>query len=731
MPSLAFASAHDAHAYPMGYTVGAVDAVDWDDIQEALKTDDAKYINVTKEPTHTETGLVNLTCKEGYCGNVVEDVVINTIGHKYVARDISIEQYATAMLEQEEVNAAFTGPAVTFANKYAAEKWVKEQTAAKKCYVKNAKVCSCGDVLPYVDDAADTSDGDTVSLEGHTNKDAVPPCTDYNCAKCGVLVKGTGHKADTTTDVENFDGGYLKTEKAVAADKVSEPVCGKGTGYKWECKDCHKKVAVVYTNDATNTAHKFGTPVDKSVATQLMSDDTYQVVTGYAAVGNNTVLVKGQSLADGKDYKFYKLNNVKEEGSCSSAKKMDLKCEVCDREFGEEELAFGHDWEKIHTAATCDNVGKNTYVCKVCGIAGQDHGKNDELLTTTEPKLDHNYKVTKKTPECGTVGVEYYVIECTTCSKTDVDGTHPYDDSATPAKVVLRNDVEGANVVDITPATADNTKTRTILWGGFDNELKGSKMIELTFDKVTTAPVHKYGVDAVVKAATCTEDEVWGKTCENCGKVDLSSTYVKYGTNLGHTVVKNEVAATCGTAGYYTEKCSTCGFVKNVSGNMVDPSTIDGTDADKTVKKTATDKALVKDGAKCTFDKWVVTKASTVFEEGVKTLTCSVCGAHDATKTVIAKKTVAKASNTVKAGKKSFNVKSSAANATGYRVYYKKAGAKSWKSYTKKTASLSKTFSGLSKGKYYVKVKAYAKNYAGDGEVVWGATSATKTVKVK
>ena len=192
---------------------------------------------------------------------------------------------------------------------------------------------------------------------------------------------------------------------------------------------------------------------------------------------------------------------------------------------------------------------------------------------------------------------------------------------------------------------------------------------------------------------------------------------MKAHTDLGHDHPVVAVAATCVNKAYETKaaKCTRCG---EVDGDIV------------TANKKAADAAEIKDG-KHAFDKWVVTKDSTVFEEGVKSLECSVCGVAQGTKDSIAKKTVAKASNTVKAGKKSFNVKSSADNATGYRVYYKKAGAKSWKSYTKKTDSLSKTFSKLSKGKYYVKVKAYAKNYAGDGEVVWGEVSSTKTVTVK
>ena len=190
----------------------------------------------------------------------------------------------------------------------------------------------------------------------------------------------------------------------------------------------------------------------------------------------------------------------------------------------------------------------------------------------------------------------------------------------------------------------------------------------------------------------------------------LAKTIVEVGLPKDHTLVEVKTPETCQTTAKTETKCSVCGTVTKTVGGLA--------------------KA---DAKACDYSVWKVVKESTVFEEGMKKVACSVCGQleHEGSSIAIAKKTVAKASNTVKAGKKSFNVKSSAANATGYRVYYKKAGAKSWKSYTKKTTSLSKTFSGLSKGKYYVKVRAYAKNYDGDGQVVWGATSSTKSVKVK
>ena len=126
--------------------------------------------------------------------------------------------------------------------------------------------------------------------------------------------------------------------------------------------------------------------------------------------------------------------------------------------------------------------------------------------------------------------------------------------------------------------------------------------------------------------------------------------------------------------------------------------------------------------------------AATVFTTGSKDgVKCSVCGEILTQPKEVAKLKVGTAKiSSLKAGKKSFTVKASAANATGYRVYYKKAGAKKYSYTTVKAKNLSKTVKKLSSGKKYtVKVKAYAKNYDGDGQVVWGALSSGKTVKVK
>ena len=220
---------------------------------------------------------------------------------------------------------------------------------------------------------------------------------------------------------------------------------------------------------------------------------------------------------------------------------------------------------------------------------------------------------------------------------------------------------------------------------------------------------------------------------------------VSFGKCIRKKVLYN---ATTKTYAFATEVKDTCGKVSatqpaTVTGKVtVEPTcTKNGegvyraTFVDPVTKKTydSGDKTIVL--AKSEHKAEVIPAvAATVFTTGSKDgVKCSVCGEILTQPKEVAKLKVGTAKiSSLKAGKKSFTVKASAANATGYRVYYKKAGAKKYSYTTVKAKNLSKTVKKLSAGKKYtVKVKAYAKNYDGDGEVVWGALSSGKTVKVK
>ena len=689
MPSMAFA-AH-VHTYPMDYKSGTVT---WDAVQKALKTDDAKYITIVKEPTHTENGIVKLTCKDDYCNEVTDEIsVTDAANHVAVQKDLSLEEYANAMVEQKTDDTHHH-----FANKTAAAKWVKDQ-AETVCYKKNVNVCkACG----YVEPNSGTD-------EAHSTVNHKYDCVDYTCANanCGKTIKATTEHTFV---------------KIAGAKKVSEPTCGHGTGYEGKCA-CGA-TGVAYDSDVNGLAHDYGESVKAVDATLKTADGAgFVVKSGYVGVKGKTVItfnnhgtVATAIKEDPADYTFYKLNHVKTEAkSCGDTKVMDLVCKTCGKALDDAEetsTAVAHDYETTTVPATCDGRSQIKKVCKACGHEDVTNA------TTTDDTKAHSYKATKVAATCNEP--EHYVIECTTCKK----------DCAHAGGVKIANDgtvtlVKSAstgitNTATTSKSTDEKAKTATYIYTGFNNELKGTDVIEVTISTVAAA-THKYGPETLLKAATCETDAVYGKKCINCGKLDVDSVYTKSNTALGHTVVKNEVAATCGTHGYYTEECSTCGKVKNNADNWVKRA------ADTVLKETETAKPVVKTGAACKFDKWVVTKEATVFEEGVKQLECSVCGAKDATKTVVAKKTVAKPVVTLKAGKKAFTVKASADNATGYKVVYKRAGKKAITKVVD-AEKLSKTYKKLAKGKKYtVKVTAFASNGT---DTVYGATT-TKTVKTK
>ena len=668
MPSMAFA-VHTCD-YPVTVSAGKVE---WKAVKEALKTDDAKYIEVVKEPTHTEDGIVKLTCKADYCNEVSGDLVAtkDKADHVVVKRDLDFSEYADAMVAQK------TG-GDNFKNATAAANWVKNQRKTH-CYMENVNVCSCG----YVG-----VNGWTAVAHNDANK--TYNCADYKCLRCDAVIEGVGHEANTATD--DFYMGYLKKAKAVAADKVSEPNCGNGTGYKWECKHCGEKVAVVYTADPKTTAHNYGTAVDKSVATEEQASGKFEVKEGYVGVQGETTVNKGVKV-DADDisaYKFYQLNHVKTEGTCTEDTVKDLKCETCGkvRPGTEQSITAKHDYNETKVAATCDHGSYTHKVCKVCG--------NEENSAEADDKKAHSYKATKVAATC--TSAEYYVVECATCGETCAYSKGVKIDNAGTVTNVKTGTACGTADLKSEDKTA---KTKTFIYTGFDGKLKGSDVIELTIS-TANAGAHKFGNNTLLKEATCTTNEVWGKKCINCGKLDALSASEKLNTKLGHDYAEVKTPATCGTFGAISKTCTRCNH------------TVD------TVKDT-TAKPVVALGTKCSFDKWVVTKKATVFEEGVKSLECSVCGADGAAKTVVAKAKYA--APAVKAGKKSATVTVKAtSDAAKYQIKYKKAGG-SYKTIAAKAGK--NTIKKLAKGKKYT-FKAIAVNAEGV-EVA----SATKTVKVK
>ena len=110
---------------------------------------------------------------------------------------------------------------------------------------------------------------------------------------------------------------------------------------------------------------------------------------------------------------------------------------------------------------------------------------------------------------------------------------------------------------------------------------------------------HTWNDGAITTKPTCTDEGVKTFTCKSCGKTRTEAVEA-----LGHKYRSNwsiDVVATCSTKGSKSHHCTRC------------DSKIDITEISTTMHS---------------WDKGVVTKSATVKEEGVKTYTCTVCGAE-------------------------------------------------------------------------------------------------------
>ena len=697
---------HTYYVYGTNYTI-----VDGKAVAKAgtEQKDIDKYVKVIAAPTCTTKGKVELTCKtdlpDGVACDQVKTEEIDVLSHSYERVNMSLEDYATQRVAQAK------GAPGRFENEGTAKAWVKEKKAGKVCYVYANRCKSCGEVTNY---------GTTGTLSNPVKHGYDKETTKLSCAEkvqcsnvgCNEMVavaeadRIPSHDLDEkiTTTKTGCDGITVTKQACKKCDyvKVTENGSANCVEFKGEIAASAVKTKTTISANEHEKTQVFlvdGKTIAKNVWTREndtapWGDAVFTVEPGYKYDSENELFIKADTTVD--------VNGTEKYGyTCKHCGYVTVGGPVT-------APACVHAWTKVTVDATCTEAAKEYMVCTECG-SYKRVGDADDVTRTSKAeatedvkdskKLGHNYVATKVDGDCH--DTDKYTIKC----------TREHCPDSVKADVTRENysTLDKGTSLYLVP-----TDGRVV-----EDNVVGSQ--ELPYIADNTANNHKFTKKVTLKAATCTNNELVGYVCDTCGKINIHSAVVVPSSKLAHNFVKTEVAATCGEAGYSFEQCSVCKGYKN--GNTTSKELVD---ACKTEIK-----PVVKDGAKCTFDKWVVTKKPTVFEKGVEALECSVCGADGEHRTSIDKLTVAKASNTVKAGKKSFSVQSSAANATGYRVYYKKAGAKSWKSYTKKTDSLSKTFSKLSKGKYYVKVKAYAKNYAGDGEVVWGATSSTKTVKVK
>lgn len=251
----------------------------------------------------------------------------------------------------------------------------------------------------------------------------------------------------------------------------------------------------------------------------------------------------------------------------------DTYCTDCETKVssGQAIPKIDHTWDngKVTTEATCEHTGVRTYTCSVCG----------ETKEEETPKTDHTYDdgtVTKK-PTCIETGIKTYT--CTVCQKTKTE-----EIPATGHQhIEIRNKKEA-------------TCTETGYTGDTYCKDCGTK---LSSGEVISKKAHDYEVKDR-QEPTCTTDGYVLSVCKVCRDEKQE---ILPATGHQHTEIRNKKEATCKDKGYTGDVyCKDCG--EKLS---------DG----KTIAKTT----------EHTWDGGKVTKAATCTEKGVKTYTCTVCGA--------------------------------------------------------------------------------------------------------
>lgn len=251
----------------------------------------------------------------------------------------------------------------------------------------------------------------------------------------------------------------------------------------------------------------------------------------------------------------------------------DTYCTDCEAKVssGQAIAKIDHTWDngKVTTEATCEHTGVRTYTCSVCG----------ETKKEETPKTDHTYDdgtVTKK-PTCIETGIKTYT--CTVCGATKTEEIAATGHQHTE----VRNEKEA-------------TCTETGYTG--DTYCKDCG-VKLSSGEVISKKAHDYEVKDRQKP-TCTTDGYVLSVCKACGDEKKETLPA---TGHQHTEIRNKKEATCKAEGYTGDMyCKDCG--EKLS---------DG----KTIAKTT----------EHTWDGGKVTKAATCTEKGVKTYTCTVCGA--------------------------------------------------------------------------------------------------------
>ena len=572
---------------------------------------------ITTQPTCTEEGVKTFECM--VCGKTKTEKV-SALGHNW-NEDFTVDKESTC-----------------------------EETGLKSIHCKRCDERKEITTIPakgHVKGEVKIENVTESTCEEGGNYDEVVYCTVCNkeLSRNTVKTKAKGHKwneGKVTTEptcteegVKTFECtvcGKTKTEKVEALGHdwnndftVDKEATCEETGLKSiHCKRCDIK------KDETVIPAKGHVAGEKKIenATEAVCEagGSYDEVV-YCTVCNKE-LSRTTIKTEAKGHKWDS-GKITKEPTCTEEGVKTFECTVCGKTKTEKVEALGHDWNEDFTVdkeATCEETGLKSIHCKRC---------DERKEITTIPAKGHvkgEVKIENATESTCEKGGRYdEVIYCTVCGK---------ELSRTTIKTEAKGHVKGEVKIE-------NATESTCEEGGSYDEVVYCTVCnkELSRNTVKTEALgHKWNEGKITTQPTCTEEGVKTFKCMVCGKTKTEAV-----ASLGHNWNKDftvDKEATCEETGLKSIHCKRCDSKKDetvipAKGHVEGEKKIEnateavceaGGSYDEVVYCTVCNKELSRTTVKTEAKghKWnngKVTTEPTYAEEGVKTYTCTACGA--------------------------------------------------------------------------------------------------------
>ncbi|RHL47184.1 hypothetical protein DW018_03445 [Eubacterium ventriosum] len=590
---------------------------------EALGHDWDNDFTVDKEETCEETGVKSIHCKR--CDERKEITTIPAKGH--VAGEKKIENATESTCENggsydEVIYCTVCGKELSRTTiKTEAKGHVKGEVKIENATESTCEEGGSYDEVVYCTVCNKELSRNTVKTEalGHKwNEGKIttqPTCTEegvktFQCMVCGktkteaVAALGHNWNKDFTVDKEaTCEETGLKSIHCKRCDERKEITTIPAKG--------HVKGKVKIEN-ATEATCEEGGNYDEVVYCTVCNKELSRTTVKTEA--------KGHKWNEGK---------ITTEPTCTEEGVKTFQCMVCGKTKTEAVAALDHNWNEDFTVdkeSTCEETGLKSIHCKRCDE------KKDETTIPAKGHVKGKVKIENATEATCEVGGTYdEVIYCTVCNK---------ELSRTTVKTEAKGHVKGEVKIE-------NATESTCEKGGSYDEVIYCTVCNKELSRTTVkteAKGHKWNEGKITTQPTCTEEGVKTFECMVCGKTKTEKV-----SALGHDWAEDftvDKEATCEETGLKSIHCKHCDEKKDettipakghVKGkvkieNATEATCEEGGSYDEVVYCTVCNKELSRTTVKTEakghkWNKGKVTTEPTYAEEGVKTYTCTACGA--------------------------------------------------------------------------------------------------------